>query len=149
MSSLRLATWAGGGRTRERLERAALEHHPTFFRHLTDKREVLFAGEDDVPAYVAQLTADAPASLNPMTLIVEQLQFFAAARFEGRREQLRLRRAVIQADEGLRERELRKISALADATSTGFRDRGVDSLTAALAAQIAVTAELALSLHPV
>jgi len=32
---------------------------------------------------------------------------------------------------------------------TGFRDRGVDSLTAALAAQIAVTAELALSLHPV
>jgi len=158
MSSLRLATWAGGGRTRERLERAALELFTeqgfanttvpqitaraglttrTFFRHFTDKREVLFAGEDDVPAYVAQLTADAPASLNPMTLIVEELQSFAAARFEGRREQLRLRRAVIQADDGLRERELRKISALADAMGTGFRDRGADSLTAALAAQIA------------
>ncbi len=68
---------------RERLERAALEHHPTFFRHFTDKREVLFAGEDDVPAYVAQLTADAPDSLNPMTLIVEQLQFFAAAGSRG------------------------------------------------------------------
>jgi len=74
MSSLRLAKWAGDGRTLERLERAALELFTeqcfpnttvpqitaraglttrTFFRHVTDKRDVLFAGEDDVPASVA------------------------------------------------------------------------------------------------
>lgn len=145
---------------RDRLERAALELFAeqgfadttvpqitaraglttrTFFRHFTDKREVLFAGEDDVPAQIARLMADAPASLTPMTLIVEGLQTFAATRFEGRREQLRLRRAVIQADESLRERELRKLSALGDALSAGFRDRGVDPLTSTLAAQLAVT----------
>lgn len=145
---------------RERLERAALELFTeqgfadttvpqitaraglttrTFFRHFSDKREVLFAGEHDVPAQVAQLMADAPAALTPMALIGQGLQTFAATQFQGRREQLQARRAVIDADEGLRERELSKLSALSDAMSTGFQHRGVDPLTATLAAQIAVT----------
>jgi len=145
---------------RERLERAALELFVeqgfpettvpqitaraglttrTFFRHFTDKREVLFAGEGEIPAQVAQLMADAPVPLSPMALIVDGLQTFAATRFEGQREHLRIRRAVIQADEGLRERELRKLAALSDAIRQGFRDRGVDDVTSTLAAQVAVT----------
>jgi len=144
----------------ERLERAALELFieqgfaqttvpqitaraglttRTFFRHFADKREVLFTGEEELPALVARLMADAPASLGPMLMIAQGLETVAATRFEGRREYLRARRTVVQADEGLRERELRKLSVLSGAISRGFVDRGVDELSATLAAEIAVT----------
>ncbi len=111
----------------------------TFFRHFTDKREVLFARDAELPALVARLAADAPASLSPMMLIAYALETVAATRLEGQRAYLRTRRAIIQADEGLRERELRKLSALSDAINQGFRDHGVDELAALLAAQLAVT----------
>ncbi len=111
----------------------------TFFRHFADKREVLFARDEELPALVVRLAADAPASLSPMMLIAYALETVAATRLEGQRAYLRTRHAVIQADEGLRERELRKLSALSDAISQGFRDRGVDELTSILAAQLAVT----------
>ncbi len=42
--------------------------------------------------------------------------------------------AIIDADDGLRERELRKMSILSEAIGQGFRDRGVDELTSTLAA---------------
>jgi len=111
----------------------------TFFRHFADKRAVLFARDDELPALVARLAADAPASLSPMRVIAHALETVAATRLEGQRAYLRTRRTVIQADEGLRERELRKLSALSDAINQGFRDRGVDELTSLLAAQLAVT----------
>ncbi len=144
---------------RERLERAALELFieqgfaettvpqitaraglttRSFFRHFADKREVLFAGEEELPAVVARLVADAPASFGPMMLIAYGLETVAATRFEGQLEYLRTRRAVVQTDEGLRERELRKLSTLSEAISRGFRDRGFDELASILAAQLAV-----------
>ncbi len=110
----------------------------TFFRHFADKREVLFAGDEELPALVARLVADAPAALGPMLVIAHGLETIAATTFEGRLGYLRLRRAVIQADEGLRERELRKLAVLSEAISRGFRERGVDELAAILAAQLAV-----------
>ncbi len=110
----------------------------TFFRHFADKREVLFAVEDEAPTMVAGLLADAPASLGPMALIAYGLET-RAADLEDRREYLRTRRTVIQADNGLRERELRKVAELSDAIAEGFRSRDKDELTSALAAQIAVT----------
>ncbi len=111
----------------------------TFFRHFADKREVLFAGDEELPALVARLATDAPAALGPLPAIAHGLEAIAATWFDGQFAYLRLRRAVIQADEGLRERELRKFSILADAIGRGFRARGVDELTAILAAQLAVT----------
>ena len=111
----------------------------TFFRHFADKREVLFAGEEELPARVAKLMADAPADLDPMAVIVEGLNTVADTLFAGGRDFMRTRRAVIQSDEGLRERELRKLSTLSDAIRQGFMDRGVDELTATLSAQVAVT----------
>ncbi|MET1007057.1 MAG: helix-turn-helix domain-containing protein [Propionibacteriaceae bacterium] len=145
---------------RERLERAALELFVeqgfaettvpqittraglttrTFFRHFADKREVLFANEGDIPAMAARMIAEAPASLTPMEVIVGGLEDVAAAQFSDGVEAVRARRAVIESDEGLRERELRKLSALSEAISRGFQDRGVDRLTAALVAQVTVT----------
>ena len=145
---------------RERLERAALDLFVevgfteatvpqitaraglttrTFFRHFADKREVLFAAEQELPALVARLMSEAPESLTPMMLVERGLLIVAATRFEGNLDYLRTRRAVIQADEGLRERELRKSSVLADAIRREFTYRGADELTAALTAQVAVT----------
>ncbi len=120
-------------------KRRACSTTRTFFRHFADKREVLFAGEEELPAQVERLVADAPASLGPLGVIAHGLETFVATRFEGRLGYLRTRRAVIQADEGLRERELRKLSALSEAIGRGFRDRGVDELTSILVAQLAVT----------
>ena len=47
--------------------------------------------------------------------------------------------AAIDAEPALHERELRKFSLMSEALEQGFRDRGVDDLTAQLAAEIAVT----------
>ena len=112
----------------------------TFFRYFADKREVLFAGEESVPERVARLMAEAPPSLGPMELIAEGLAPAAAGLFAGRSlDYLLRRRAAIDAEPALHERELRKFSLLSKALEQGFRDRGVDDLTARLAAELAVT----------
>jgi len=102
----------------------------TFFRHFTDKREVLFAGEEELPVLVARLAAEAPSALAPMTLIDHGLHVVASTRFEGQREYLRTRRTVVQGDESLRERELRKRCILSEAINRACLDRGYDELTA-------------------
>lgn len=154
-----MGRWQPG--TRERLERAALDLFldqgytettvpqitaraglttRTFFRYFADKREVLFADEGSVPAQVSGFMADAPPSLGPMELISEALAPAAVAIFAGRDlDYLVRRRAVIDAEPALRERELRKFALLSESLEQGFRDRGVDDLTARLAAEIAVT----------
>ncbi|TDV56253.1 TetR/AcrR family transcriptional regulator [Actinophytocola oryzae] len=154
-----MGRWQPG--TRERLEQAALDLFleqgfaettvpqitaraglttRTFFRHFADKREVLFAGEELVPERVARFMADAPPSLGPMELITAGLAPTAAEIFEGRGlDYLLRRRTAVDAEPALRERELRKFSLMSEALERGFRDRGVDDLTARLAAEIAVT----------
>lgn len=112
----------------------------TFFRHFADKREVLFAGEEEIPELIKQQMAGAPAELGPMALVAAGLLTMAETMFAGRWEQLRTRRRVVDSDEGLRERELRKLAAMADAITEGFRARGCDELTSVLAARTAVTA---------
>jgi AcrR family transcriptional regulator len=111
----------------------------TFFRHFADKREVLFSGEEAVPGLVTQMMAEAPPAIDPVTLIVEGLKTIAETRFEGRLDELREKRQIIQTDESLRERNLRKLSALRDAIRTGFINRGEAPLTATLLAEISVT----------
>ena len=144
---------------RQRLERAAIELFArqgfaattvpeiaqeaglttrTFFRHFADKREVLFGG-DEIPRLVTRLLADAPASMDPMTLIVEGLTAFAGTHFEGRRAELRQRRAIVRSDESLRERELGKLDAVREAVRDGLAGRGTETITAALLADTSVT----------
>ena len=83
--------------------------------------------------------AEAPPSLDPLTLIVGGLRTVAETRFEGRREEFRERRDIIRSDEGLRERDLRKRAALCEAIREGFIGRGVRTAAAALVAEITVT----------
>jgi AcrR family transcriptional regulator len=110
----------------------------TFFRHFADKREVLFGGPE-IPALAAAMIADAPAALDPVTLIFGGLQTVAETRFEGQREELRERRAIIRSDDGLRERDRRKRGELSEAIRAGFAGRGVPATTAALLGEISVT----------
>ncbi|HEX3749623.1 MAG TPA: helix-turn-helix domain-containing protein [Streptosporangiaceae bacterium] len=144
---------------RERLERAAVELFAeqgfaattvpeitaraglttrTFFRHFADKREVLFGGPE-IPALATAMIADAPAALDPVTVIFGGLQTVAETRFEGRRGDLRERRAIIRSDDGLRERDRRKRGELSEAIRGGFAGRGVPATTAALLGEITVT----------
>jgi len=143
---------------RQRLERAALELFAergyddvtvpeitaraglttrTFFRHFTDKREVLFADADQMPRLAAQLVRDAPPELAPLELVQRGLPMLAST-FEGRLEQLKQRKAIVNSNDGLRERELRKMERLVDAIAEAFRIRGIDDLTAAVVAETAV-----------
>jgi AcrR family transcriptional regulator len=111
----------------------------TFFRHFADKREVLFADDDAMPAMAAQMMAEAPASAEPMTLILEGFRTVAETRFEGRKAALRARRDLVRSDEGLRERELRKRAALSEAVREGFLARGLHPTRATLLAETCVT----------
>lgn len=111
----------------------------TFFRHFADKREVLFRSDQDLPVLASRIIAEAPASLTPIEVIAGGLDTVAAVQFGGDIAHFRTRRVVIHADEGLRERELRKLSALSEAISRGFKDRGVDELRSTLLAHITAT----------
>ena len=119
-------------------ERAGVTER-TFFRHFADKRELLFAGEDEIPALVADLIAQAPASMGPMEVIRWGFEMIVATLFQDRSDYLRKRRVVIDGNEGLRERELRKLANLSDSIASGFRARGVDDLHATRAAETAGT----------
>jgi AcrR family transcriptional regulator len=111
----------------------------TFFRHFADKREVLFSG-DEIPEYGAELMRSAPADLDPLSLIAQQLRIVAESTFEGSRAEVRQVRAIIESDEALRERDLKKRGALAAAVRAGFLARGEDPVTAAIAADLTVSA---------
>jgi AcrR family transcriptional regulator len=111
----------------------------TFFRHFADKREVLFAYQAELPDVVREVMADAPQSSSALEVIAVSLRTIAETKFDGRRAYLLAHQAVVDADAGLRERELRKMSILSEAIGHGFRDRGLDDLAATLAAHTAVT----------
>jgi len=109
----------------------------TFFRHFADKREVLFADAELMPALAARLVADAPPGAAPMAVMADGLPVLAAA-FEGRLAQLTQHKAVIERSPALRERELRKMEQIVDAIAAAWRHRGVDALTAAVVAETSV-----------
>lgn len=112
----------------------------TFFRYFADKREVLFAGEEELPPLATRTIAETPAELSPLQVIEDALGRFAEAILQGRSlSYVRKRRAVIAADPSLRERELRKLADLRDAIAEGFRTRGLDDVAAQLAAETALT----------
>jgi AcrR family transcriptional regulator len=106
----------------------------TFFRHFTDKREVLFAGADQLrDLLVAGVDAAAP-NLSPLDTVAAALDG-AARMFEERREFAWRRQAVIAANPELQERELIKMASLAASVADALRRRGVAAAEARLAAQ--------------
>ncbi|KOX27511.1 TetR family transcriptional regulator [Saccharothrix sp. NRRL B-16348] len=118
-------------------ERAGVTER-TFFRHFADKREVLFDGSQALEQAASTAILAAPASSGPLDAALAGV-IAAGGLLEDRREHAVRRNLLVEANPGLRERELLKLTALVDATAEALRTRGVDDLIAALAAHSAVT----------
>jgi AcrR family transcriptional regulator len=117
-------------------ERAGLTER-TFFRHFSDKREVLFGSAGDLRDALVEAVAAAPASLSPLETVAVGLEA-AAAVLPDRREMSRRRQAVIDANAELRERELGKFAALVQALAGALRERGLEDPAATLAAELGI-----------
>jgi AcrR family transcriptional regulator len=109
----------------------------TFFRHFADKREVLFAGSEELEHTMVAALAAAPPSAGPMDAIAAAL-VAAGDLFADRRDYARRRQAVIAATPELRERELIKMASLATAFAEALKQRGVGPAVASLAAETGV-----------
>lgn len=112
----------------------------TFFRHFADKREVLFAGEDELVTLFGELIEAAPPDLSAMATLEHALMAAAESAFEPRREQMRGWREIVSGEPALQERGLSKQQLVVAATVSALGDRGVDALTAELAAGIVFVA---------
>jgi AcrR family transcriptional regulator len=109
----------------------------TFFRHYSDKREVLFAGSDELSRQMLAALNATPPSASPMDAVRAGL-LAAAELFVDRRDFSGRRHAVIAATPELRERELHKLAALAAAFDEALRKRGVPPVAASLAAETGI-----------
>ncbi|MFF1631089.1 TetR family transcriptional regulator [Streptomyces sp. NPDC058272] len=109
----------------------------TFFRHFTDKREVLFAGAASLQELFVNALAGAPGSAAPIDAVAAALDA-AAAVFQDRREHSRQRQRVIAANAELQERELIKLASLSAALADALRRRGVAEPAASLAAEAGI-----------
>jgi AcrR family transcriptional regulator len=117
-------------------QRAGLTER-TFFRHFTDKREVLFAGAGALQEFLVRAVSQAPDSAAPLHTIAGALQA-AAPLFAERGDYPRRRQAVIAANAELQERELIKLAALAAAMAGALRERGIPEPAASLAAEAGI-----------
>lgn len=111
----------------------------TFFRYFSDKREVLFDRTNAMGAAAVAAIADSGPGLSPLQR-VEAGMAAAGGFLEERRPWARARAQVIAATPSLQERELLKLSTLADDCATAMREKGVPEPTATLAAEAGVAA---------
>lgn len=104
----------------------------TYFRHFTDKREVLFDGEAGLQTALVDAVTGAP-DLPPLALL--QAAFVSVAPlFESERALKRRRDQVVAASPALRERAVVKLAHLTEAIAGALERRGVPGPLAALAA---------------
>jgi AcrR family transcriptional regulator len=118
-------------------ERAGLTTR-TFFRYFADKREVLF-GDEDVPAHARAVLAQAPPGMSTAEFVAWGLGLMAR-RFDGRRDELRVIRALIDSDESLQERALRKREMLNSLLGEALQGRGLSEQQSRLLAEATVSA---------
>lgn len=109
----------------------------TFFRYFSDKEAVVFADAELLSAALVQDLLDAPDLGRPLHTVVRVLTEFDWLGL-GSRATLRQRDAMIAAHPELLERELIKQDQMADAFIAALRSRGVEPLTAELAARVGI-----------
>ena len=115
-------------------ERAGLTRR-TFSRYFTDKRDVLFAGSERLPAALADAVLNADDALPPfgalLAALVEVGELLA-----GQVPHAAQRRAVIKASPELQERERTKFAAVTGALADALQQRGAAGSGARLLAQV-------------
>ncbi|PWI44773.1 TetR/AcrR family transcriptional regulator [Streptomyces sp. ICBB 8177] len=153
-----MVRWEPG--TPERLQRAALElfatrgyeqttateiarsvglTERTFFRHFTDKREVLFHGQHLLEEAFVTGMRSAPADASPLDVVMCALRSASEFFTDERRPHSRTRQSVIDRNPALQERELHKLDSLAATVAESLRARGVGEPSATLAAKTGMT----------
>ena len=111
----------------------------TFFRHFSDKREVLFYGQEQfLQAFVDGVDA-APPDASPLDVIASALHGATSLFPDERRSYARTRQSVIDQNPALRERELHKLAGLATTVAGALRARGIGEPAATLAAETGAT----------
>ena len=125
--------------TIEQIAAAAGLTRSTFFRHFGDKRGILFGGHDGLPNRLAAIIQGAPPEQTPLEALETALADIGSIWFSWDRRDLAPHRlAVVDSNPELRERELLKRRAMADALVEGLRARGVGELPATVAAELAM-----------
>lgn len=112
----------------------------SFFRHFSDKREVLFGGAA-MDELLTEAIATAPPSLTALEAVGRALDAAGKEVFtSARRETVLRRRAVIAANPELQEREALKSLSLTASMTKALESRGVPGLTARVAAELGALA---------
>ena len=119
-------------------ERAGLTKR-TFFRHFSDKREVLFGGGAMAEGQFVAAVREAPPAAGALDAVSYGLNVLAAG-FDEEGEQAARRFRIVRASPQLWERQLIKFATLAEAVARALRGRGVGDPAAILAAESGITA---------
>jgi AcrR family transcriptional regulator len=111
----------------------------TFFRHFSDKREVLFDGQQRLVQVFIDGARSAPPEASAIEAVEAALSNAASFFAEERRSFSRKRQQVIDQNPALQERERNKLADLAAALADALRARGASEMAARLAAQSGAT----------
>jgi len=112
----------------------------TFFRHFSDKREILVAGQETLSRLLADGISEAPARAGPLEAVAAGLERASSAMGPANRELGPRLNAAVAASTELQERDALKSVGLAAAMTTALVARGVPDPTAHLAAELGVLA---------
>ncbi|WP_410672243.1 TetR/AcrR family transcriptional regulator [Amycolatopsis sp. cmx-4-68] len=112
----------------------------TFFRHFSDKRELLVAGQETLSRLLAEGIAEAPADASPLESVAAGLERASGAMGPANRELGPRLKAAVAASTELQERDALKSVGLAAAMTAALVSRGVPDPTAHLAAELGVLA---------
>jgi AcrR family transcriptional regulator len=112
----------------------------TFFRHFSDKRELLVAGQETLSTLLADGITEAPAAASPLQAVAAGLQRASSAMGPTNRELGPSLKAAVAASTELQERDALKSVGLAAAMTTALLARGVPDPLAHLAAEMGVLA---------
>src|SRR5579863_3669862 len=113
----------------------------TFFRHFSDKREVLFPVGTWFRDQFVDAVEAAPAGASPLQSVMLAVNAAATSlERETGRERAAVRQRIILANPELRERELSKLADVAAAIAAAQRGRGVEEPTASLTAELGIAA---------
>ncbi|XVU20768.1 TetR/AcrR family transcriptional regulator [Actinoplanes sp. CA-054009] len=108
----------------------------TFFRHFTDKREVLFSGGEQLSEAFVTAIRSCPPGTTPLSLLGAALQAASHPFNPDRRDWVVKRQTVIAANTELQERELLKQAAMTEAMTTALQARGLPARAAAVTAEL-------------
>ncbi|MET8772445.1 helix-turn-helix domain-containing protein [Streptomyces sp. NPDC004658] len=112
----------------------------TFFRHFSDKRELLVAGQETLSRLLADGITEAPASAGPLQAVAAGLERASSAMGPANRELGPRLKAAVAASTELQERDALKSVGLAAAMTAALIARGVPEVTAQLAGELGVLA---------